>query len=519
MRRSARPLSTLLLLLPLLACSGPGTELPAPSPPPAAESEAVQALVSLGDQALAEGDLDGAEDRFRRASEGAPSAASPRIGLARVALARGDAARAREHAEAALERAPEQPDALTLLAVTQRERSPDEARALLLRALASDRGHVAAHARLMELTGPAPRRPVADLADAQQLARRHPYDPWARLQAAQRLAAEGNVEAAVAHATEALWLVGEDPRSGAAAARLLAEIDPGWARRRIVPVHVFADDDVRADPDWPVRIRLLFRGASASLEEALGTAFVPRSLRAFSSARASDELRAISAAFRRASVAAPVRGIVAGLTERTPPRRPGSVRLGEATFLGRHLVVRLDAGETQSRPLLHELLHLYGGIHIAEPSDSILNPSGDSLVLDAANHRIVSLLRERRFGPGGLEANVFPFVDLADLTDAFEAALRMDLRARRLGVLEAQSALEASRYVAARKARDAAALDPHLADVSRLVARLLLEQERVADAVRMLELESRLRGAKSARGRAAAREAKALRRSLSDRAP
>jgi len=516
--RADAPLLLAACLGLLLGCAARTTPPAAEPGAPASESAGLRALVALGEKALAEGDVARAENRFERASRGAPAAASPRIGLARVALARGDPEQARAHAEAALERAPGDPDALTLLATTRLERGTDEARQeareLLERALAREPGHVAAHARRRELTGPAPRRPAVDTADALRLAQLHPYDASARLRAARRLAAEGRVQEASSHATEALWLASDDPRSGLAAARLLAAIDPAWARRRMVAVHVFADADVRADPDWPVRVRLLFRQASIGLGPALGVAFVPVSLAPFSSAKASNELAEIDATFRLASRASRAPGIVAGLTERPPSQRRGPRRLGQADLLGRHMLVRLEPGATQSRTLLHEILHLYGGVHISEPVESILNPAGDSLVLDSANRRIVALVRDRRFGAGGLQENLFPYVDLAELTAAYSNALQTDLGFRRLGVLEARASARESRYIAARKAREATALDPHLADVARLLAILLVEQGRVAEAANLLEVEARLRGPGSARGRAAARKATALRSTL-----
>ena len=50
----------------------------------------------------------------------------------------------------------------------------------------------------------------------------------------------------------------------------------------------------------------------------------------------------------------------------------------------------------------------------------------------AANRRIVELLRGRRFGPGGVGANVLPFVDHGQLTAALAQALQLNLQFRRL---------------------------------------------------------------------------------------
>ena len=58
--------------------------------------------------------------------------------------------------------------------------------------------------------------------------------------------------------------------------------------------------------------------------------------------------------------------------------------------------------------------------HIRAEVDSLMNPSGESLTLDAANHRIVWLQRARAFRGGGFVRDSFPFVDAAELTKAYD---------------------------------------------------------------------------------------------------
>ena len=250
--------------------------------------------------------------------------------------------------------------------------------------------------------------------------------------------------------------------------------------------------------------------ATASLAPLLDTVFVPASLQDFSSAGASDELASIDAAFARTARSWPSTGILAGFTERPPPRRSGFWRLGQAQYLGRRMLVRLEPGATESRTLLHEILHLYGGVHVAEEMDSLLNPSGSSLELDPANQRIVIALREREFGPGGLEANVMPQVDAEELTDSLTGSLRLPLHFRRLGVLAALEMRETSRFAAARGVREARELDPHLASVSRFVATLLIRQRRYAEAARFLEGAARIQGPRTSEGQLDLRRARAL---------
>lgn len=478
-----------------------------PQPAPGhTESKLTTSLVELGDQALARGEIDVAEMRFRRALEGDQQAPSPRIGLARVALARDDPDEARRLVDEALERAPDDADALVLLARLDR-RAGDEAAArdLLERALRAQPLHLEAHAVLAALTGRAPRRPSADLAAALRVADAHPYDPWARLQAARALLSRGRREEARSQLADHTWFADLDPVSGLAAFRVLKQLDERWARRRIVLVHCYADETVRRSRLWQMQLRAVWAALSTSLDPVLGTAFVPVTLAPFSSSDAGSQLVSIQEAFLSSVRALPATGIIAALTERPAPQRRGKWRLGQAEYLGRQTLVRLEPARVESRTLIHEVLHLYGAVHINPDLDSIMNPSGASLELDPANRRIVELLRGRRFGPGGLHANVLPYVDHGQLTAVLAQALHLNLQFRRLGVLEALEAKESSRFLGARKARQAFALDPDLANVARFVALLLVEQERFASAAQFMEAAASLYGPRSAEGREARR--------------
>ena len=66
---------------------------------------------------------------------------------------------------------------------------------------------------------------------------------------------------------------------------------------------------------------------------------------------------------------------------------------------------------------------------------------------------------------------------------------------------------ESSRFLGARKAREAFDLDPDLADVARFVALLLAEQKRFASGARFMEAAANLYGPRSAEGREAQRHA------------
>jgi hypothetical protein len=403
-----------------------------------------------------------------------------------------------------LERSPGNPDALLLLArLDRRAGDPAAAREALERALRTNPLHMEVHAELLELTGLAPRGPSLDLAASLSVAEAHPYDPWARLQAARRLLAQGLRERARSQLADRIWFADLDPASGMAAFRLLQRLDERWAERSVVPVHCYADESVRRSASWRMRLRGVWAALTASLDPVLRAAFVPVSMAPFSSSGAESRLAGIEAAFVAGVRLLPARGIVVAFSERPVPRGPGKWRLGQAEYLGRRMTVRLEPGEEKSRTLVHEVLHLYGAVHINPELDSIMNPSGASWDLDPANRRITELLRGRRFGPGGVEANVLPYVDHAALTAALAQALRLNLQFRQLGVLEALEARESSRFLGARRARKAVALDPDLASVARFVAQLLAKQQRFASAARFMNAAATLYGPRSADGRAA----------------
>ena len=250
-------------------------------------------------------------------------------------------------------------------------------------------------------------------------------------------------------------------------------------------------------------MRLLWRSLSKTLDPLLQTVFIPVSIAPFSSSKHASDLDSLERGLLENASPLPWEGLVAAFTEREPPRRPGSWRLGQAELLGRRLLVRLDPGAASSRTLVHEVMHIYGAIHIAKEVDSLMNPSGDSLVIDSVNRRIVTHLRDRRFGPGGLEANVFRYVDPAALTSAYLDMLRVDLGFRDLGMQQVIEAGKSSRYWAARVYRDVSGEDTHLADVSALAGELLLRQGEFAQAAACFDMSASLYGRHTRRGQTA----------------
>jgi hypothetical protein len=260
-------------------------------------------------------------------------------------------------------------------------------------------------------------------------------------------------------------------------------------------------------------MRLVLQSLSQSLDSVLRVAFLPASIRDFESASAPNDLGAIAAAFAARGEPDPPRGIVAAFTERPMPRRPGRHPLGQAEFLGRLLFARLEPDAISSRTLAHEILHLYGAVHLSERVDSLMNPRGAEWVVRTPNASIAGALRQRRFGPGGLEANVFPYIDLDETIDAYLAAIRANLTLRRLGIEEVLRETRSRRARVLRMRREAK-LDSHLGDVCEFTAQLLWRAERRVDAVVLYETAAQLYGPRSERGRAVQAQADALRKGL-----
>ena len=512
------------LLIVALGCGGVGGVAPAAEPAPAQTAPAAPAdrqaqglaatLGELADRALAEGALDRAEARYARLLAADPGSARARIGLGRVALARGDPALARAHFDAALAADPTSVEARVGMADTAAG-DPAEARMHLERALIAAPDHPGAHARLAELTGRAP-HPARSLAEAIQLAGLHPYDPQALLEAGRRLADAGRGDEAVPVLEGVLALADADPGAADAAIALLPAVSERWRTRRVVPVYVFLDAPLRSQPGWRFRQRQLWLELSEALDPLLATRFVVASVSAFDGAPPGTPLAARLVALAHQTGAGDHHGVFAAFTAEpvVPVERLGDGARGVAEYLGRHLVVRDAPGEEGDRVLAHEVLHLYGGIHVVDDVDSLMNPAGDSRRVDPLSAAIVQALAPRRFEPGGVETNVLPQVDLAATTRAYEQALLTNLAYRNLGLADLLGDATAIGPGAAWRMQQVTQLDAHLGDVSRFVSRLFWASGRRVESVAMLELASELYGRPTPEGRAAWARAQGLRRRL-----
>jgi hypothetical protein len=305
-----------------------------------------------------------------------------------------------------------------------------------------------------------------------------------------------------------------DPAAATQALRLLPSLDEGWSQRRTVRVSVYADETLRGHAAWRFRMRLLWLAASNSVDPLLSVHFVPVAMRAVDLRSVSPGMESLFPSFGALSSAGPRHGILAGFTERAAPAGRKDPVLGIAEFLGRRVFVRLRPGETRSRVLAHELLHLYGAIHVSDEVESVMNTRGVSGRVDPANARVARSMRARRFSSDGFRSDILSRIDLDETIEAYAAALQLNLAFRQLGMADAFEARGRSRYVAAREAERAMRLDPQLADVSRVLARLMLADQRRAEALLLFDLAARLYGRDTRMGRVASAEAKALERQM-----
>lgn len=473
------------------------------------------ALIRLADEARLRGDYVTAKNRYERVLGFDPHAAPALVGMGRIALAEGDLDSAAAAFERAAAAAPDLDDPWLALAEVKARRGDREgARRDLDRALEIDGGRPATHAQYLALTGRARLKTARDLAAALETAEVHPYDPRARLAAGRFLASAGRGDEAIEHLRSALWLADLDPRAASAAWELLQQIDPVWSERRIVTVAMLGDEVVRGEPGWKFALRNNLLYAASQLAPILDTWFVPVRIGAVKLARARPDLPSLHAAFRDQVPSTSASAITASFTGLPIPNKRVGGKLGMAEFLGRTLSVRLPPGERHSRTLIHELLHIYGAIHVASGLESVMNPTGSSLRLDPLNYEIVQVMSSRAFRRGGFEANIVGSVDVEAAIGVYTTALRVNLRFRKLGALEAMEQSGGSRLLEYRGIVKARELDPHLADVSRLVASLWIANDRRIQGLKMLEIAGALYGRRTKDGIATRRAAEKLRVAL-----
>jgi tetratricopeptide (TPR) repeat protein len=500
-----------------IGCGGAAATKPVPESsqpvvrrPP---SPLVVTLTESAEAALTKGDLARAEGKYRRILSLDPDSRTARVGLSRIAAARGDGQTQRELLAEVIALDPGDSGALNELAQLEIAAGRrGAARDLFARALERRPLDPELLEGMLAVTGAASASQGATAEEVMLAAEHHPLDPAARLAAAKVAIERGEMAVARDHLLACYWMTDLNPQAAAASLRLLGEIDEEWAARRIVPVHVFADETIRRHPGWRMRLRIEWLKVSYTMDSLLRTAFLPVSIKPFSSDQVtSNELGAIKYAWLSGLRSAPRNGIMMAFTERPPPRRQGA-RLGEAQLLGRVSIVRLEPEESGSRVLIHELFHLYGGVHVSPDIHSLMNPSGNSLALDPVNRGIAELTRERLFTGRGPEVDLYPFIATDELIGVYDRALRVNMAIRQRGLGEARAAQKDSRYLAGDIARQALGMDTDLAQVAQMIGDFMARDRAYAGGATYYDLAAELFDPRSPQGQAAMTRAEEMRR-------
>ena len=180
----------------------------------------------------------------------------------------------------------------------------------------------------------------------------------------------------------------------ALAAQVDRELRPPALVPRLLPVRVL-DACMLGTPG----VRRLISKTSEIFVREFEVALVARP-EVWSAPREARDLDALLEAVRR--VEPPTDGVVLALVpaEQVRDFSFATERTGLAVQLGTHAVAVCPAeGEPRVLTAAHELAHLFGAVHVADPA-SIMNPTAtfDAIFFDPLNRRILREARLRRFG-------------------------------------------------------------------------------------------------------------------------
>jgi tetratricopeptide (TPR) repeat protein len=203
---------------------------------------------------------------------------------------------------------------------------------------------------------------------------------------------------------------------------------------RVVRVKAVADEAFRTESGWEKQVREDLASASETLRELAGISLDLVAVEPWTTHQGASMPLLLEEL--RTGVEKDDAEVVIGFTGHRPPaavtflpgnpkRYPVPFTAGIALPLGDRAVVRrTNWDELTRRTLVHEVAHLFGGLHVRE--ESILETATDRLSfrLDPFNRRVLDLTRDRDFGRGIRE---IPEDDLAALVELYhQAPLRGD---------------------------------------------------------------------------------------------
>jgi tetratricopeptide (TPR) repeat protein len=168
---------------------------------------------------------------------------------------------------------------------------------------------------------------------------------------------------------------------------------PLFSQIRDIGVKIIADDEFRKNPDWKLRAEDCLSMASADFERLFGIRILVKKFEAWNSGRSAKSLEALAedldAHFDKENIEILLAFAAQGNLDKS--------YTGYSVF--REGIILLK--NTDDRPLLvrtlkHELGHIFGGVHVADP-DSVMDYfiQGDNF--DTLNAQVISLNRERLF--------------------------------------------------------------------------------------------------------------------------
>jgi tetratricopeptide (TPR) repeat protein len=166
-----------------------------------------------------------------------------------------------------------------------------------------------------------------------------------------------------------------------------------FSQVREIRAKILADEECRQDPGWQLKIKDCLSGASSDFERWLGIRVVAWKYEAWESDDAAGSLETLAQELDAHADKENADVLLAFTAQENLDRG----HVGYSLFLEGMILSRYDRDlRALARILKHELGHLFGGVHVADPG-SVMDPflQGDSF--DGLNKEGMALWRERLF--------------------------------------------------------------------------------------------------------------------------
>ena len=199
-----------------------------------------------------------------------------------------------------------------------------------------------------------------------------------------------------------------------------------FPQTRDIGVEIIADDEFRKNPDWKLRAENCLNIASVDFERLFGIRILVRQFEDWHSDRSAKSLETLAddldAHFDKEKFEILLAFTALGSLDET---LAGYSVFKEGIVLLRHT----DDPLLLARTLKHELGHIFGAVHVADPS-SVMDYFIQGENFDALNARVISLNRERLFNTVDFpipKNNRLRAIDLYEqIARSIQTALRQD---------------------------------------------------------------------------------------------